>query len=605
MLEFVIDSDNVVQADEGITPREILTKVPDGGSDAIIAASINGRLIDIGQPLDEGGDLSFITIDSAEGIDILRHSTSHVMAYAVKELYGDVKIAIGPSIENGFYYDFMVTRPFTPEDLQRIEDRMREITRSDFPFERIEITREEAVELFRKEGEDFKVEILDDLEGEDSVSLYRCGQFTDLCRGPHLPSTGTVEFYKLLSTGGAYWRGDERNPMLQRIYGTAFPTDLGLSDYLERLEEAAKRDHRKLGPALDLFSIQEEGGSGLVYWHPQGALVRHIIETFWKDEHLRRGYDLVSSPHIARMNLWEKSGHLDFYSENMYNPIDVDGVNYILKPMNCPFHILIYKSAMKSYRELPIRWAELGTVYRYERSGVLHGLMRVRGFTQDDAHIFCRPDQLDREIELLIEFATDFLKTFGFEEYEVYLSTRPEKYVGSPDNWEKATTALENALKKTGLHFTIDPQEGVFYGPKIDIKIKDALGRTWQCTTIQVDFNEPERFEMSYVDTDSMAKQPIMIHRAIMGSLERFMGVLIEHYAGAFPTWLAPVQVAVLPITSDNVPYAESVAEAMREAGVRVKVDSRAEKVGYKIREAEVKKIPYMAIVREKRRGIR
>jgi threonyl-tRNA synthetase len=522
------------------------------------------------------------------------------MAYAVRELYDDVKIAIGPSIENGFYYDFMVEMPFTPEDLERIEHKMAEIVKSDFAFERLEVSREEALDVFKKEGENFKVEIIEEIEAEETVTLYRCGQFIDLCRGPHVPSTGYVRHFKLLSTGGAYWRGDERNQMLQRIYGTAFSSSEGLADYLHRLEEAAKRDHRKLGTSLDLFSIQEEGGSGLVYWHPQGALVRHIVETFWKDEHLRRGYDLVSSPHIARMNLWERSGHLDFYSENMYNPLDVDGVNYILKPMNCPFHILIYKSTMRSYRELPIRWAELGTVYRYERSGVLHGLMRVRGFTQDDAHIFCRPDQLDEEIGLLIELATDFLKTFGFEEYEIYLSTRPDKYVGTPENWEKSTTALEESLKSSGLPYTIDPQEGVFYGPKIDIKIKDAIGRTWQCTTIQVDFNEPERFEISYVDTDGQPKQPIMIHRAIMGSLERFMGVLIEHYAGAFPTWLAPVQVTILPITSDNVDYAERLAEKMRGSGVRVSVDPRSEKVGYKIREAEVKKVPYMMIIGKK-----
>ncbi|MFQ6104767.1 MAG: threonine--tRNA ligase [Candidatus Glassbacteria bacterium] len=603
MIEIVLSQDKVIQIDESTTPSEILSSLRGQDTSGIVAALFDNQVIDLSRPIKSSGELKFVSIDEAGGIDILRHSASHVMAYAVKELYENVKIAIGPSIENGFYYDFLLERPFTPDDLAKIEDKMKEIVKSDYPFERLEVPLGEALEIFRGEGEDFKVEILSEIDQVKIVTLYRCGRFTDLCRGPHVPTTGYIKHFKLLSTGGAYWRGDERNPMLQRIYGTAFPTGEALSDHLRKLEEAAKRDHRKLGPSLDLFSIQEEGGSGLVYWHPKGALIRHVIETYWKEEHLRRGYDLVSSPHIARMNLWERSGHLDFYAENMYKPIDVDGVDYILKPMNCPFHILIYKSTMRSYRELPIRWAELGTVYRYERSGVLHGLMRVRGFTQDDAHIFCRPEQLDGEIRLLIDFATDFLRNFGFEAYEIYLSTRPQKYVGSLENWDKATSSLEDSLKKTGLPYTIDPQEGVFYGPKIDIKIKDAIGRTWQCTTIQVDFNEPERFDIRYVGKDGQPKQPIMIHRAIMGSLERFMGVLIEHYAGAFPTWLAPVQATVLPITDENNAYAERIMGRMREAGVRVSIDTRSEKIGYKIREAEVSKVPYMLIVGKKEEG--
>lgn len=600
MLEFRIDGGELVNSPEGATPRDILAGEKGKLPEEVVAARLDGVLIDLSRPLWQGGDLNPVTLGEAEGIDILRHSTSHVMAYAVRELFPDVKIAIGPSIENGFYYDFLVPTPFTPEDLERIEGKMREIAGRDYPFERLEMSHGKALELFRESGETFKVEILEDMEEKGTVSLYRCGEFTDLCRGPHVPSTGYARHFKLLTTGGAYWRGNERNPMLQRIYGTAFASAASLEDHLKKLEEAAKRDHRKLGPALDLYSFQEEGGPGLVYWHPQGGLVRHIIETFWKDEHLRRGYDLVSSPHIARRRLWERSGHLDFYAENMYRPIDVDGIDYILKPMNCPFHILIFQSQTRSYRDLPIRWAELGTVYRYERSGVLHGLMRVRGFTQDDAHVFCRPDQLDDEICRIIDLALFFLRTFGFAQYEVFLSTRPEKYVGTVENWEKATAALETSLKKTGLSYTVDPEEGVFYGPKIDIKIKDALGRTWQCTTIQVDFNEPERFGTSYVDSDGREKRPIMIHRAIMGSLERFMGVLIEHYAGAFPPWLAPVQAILLPITSEIVPYAAGVADRLAQAGVRATVDERPEKVNYKIREAQVRKIPYMAVVGKK-----
>jgi threonyl-tRNA synthetase len=432
---------------------------------------------------------------------------------------------------------------------------------------------------------------------DENISFYTHGNFTDMCRGPHLPSTGPIKAVKLLSVAGAYWRGDERNKMLQRIYGVSFPDRKMLDEHLQKIEEAKKRDHRFLGRDLDLFSIVDEVGSGLVLWHPRGALIRHIIETFWKEEHLRNGYDIVYSPHIAKLDLWNTSGHTDFYAENMYSPMPIENVQYEIKPMNCPFHILIYKSKTRSYRDLPIRWAELGTVYRYERSGVLHGLMRVRGFTQDDAHIFCRVDQLVAEIMRILDFNLFFLRTFGFKEFDIYLSTRPEKYVGTIEGWDMATEALRNALEKSQVNYEVDPGEGVFYGPKIDIKIKDQLGRSWQCTTIQVDFNLPERFKLEYSAEDGTRKQPIMVHRALLGSLERFFGILIEHYAGNFPVWLAPEQIRVLPVTDDAAPYAENVLAAFKGAGLRAQIDTSSEKIGKKIRGAESMKVPYMAVV--------
>lgn len=534
-----------------------------------------------------------------EGIEIYRHSASHIMAEAVKGLFPDARLAIGPAIEEGFYYDFDVNRPFTPEDLEKIEKRMQEIIKRDSPFVREEITKEDAIKLFQKLGEDYKIELINELNDE-TISIYRQGDFVDLCRGPHIPSTGRIKAFKLLSTAGAYWRGSEKNKMLQRIYGASFPAKGELDAYLKKLEEIKKRDHRRLGKELDLFSINDDAGSGLILWHPKGAAIRKTIEDFWRDEHYKNGYELVFTPHIARLDLWRTSGHWDFYRENMYSPMIIEDVEYELKPMNCPFHIMIYKSHIRSYRDLPMKFAELGTVYRYERSGVLHGLLRVRGFTQDDAHIFCRPDQLEDEILKILDFTLFMLRTFGFTEYDIYLSTRPEKYVGALENWEKATDALRLALEKRGLKYEVDPGEGVFYGPKIDLKIKDVLGRAWQCTTIQVDFNLPERFEVAYVGEDNKPHQTIMIHRALMGSLERFFGVLIEHYAGAFPAWLSPVQAVVMTITDAQTEYAKGIVELLKKEGIRVQGDFRSEKIGFKIRESQLMKAPYMLIIGDK-----
>ncbi|MCE5314933.1 MAG: threonine--tRNA ligase [Armatimonadota bacterium] len=528
-------------------------------------------------------------------LSTLRHSASHVMAHAVKNLFPDAKIAIGPSIEDGFYYDFDVKTPFTPEDIERISGEMAKIIKGKTEFIRKEVSRDEALKLFADEP--YKTELINELPEGETISVYEENGFLDLCRGPHIANTGEVKAYRLLSAAGAYWRGDEKNQMLQRIYGTAFETQEELDAHMLRLEEAEKRDHRKLGRELDLFSIQEEAGPGLVFWHPKGALVRKLIEDYWRSEHYANGYELVMTPHIARQELWKVSGHLDFYSENMYQPMEVEGQPYLVKPMNCPFHMLIYKSKVRSYRELPIRWAELGTVYRYERSGVLHGLMRVRGFTQDDAHIICTREQLDSETKRVMEFVLMILKRFGFSEYEVYVSTRPEHSVGEDDVWEQATDSLKAALDSIGLGYKIDEGGGAFYGPKIDVKIKDAIGRVWQCSTIQVDFNEPERFDITYVGQDNQQHRPIMIHRALFGSLERFMGVLIEHYAGAFPLWLAPVQAMVIPIADRHVEYAQTVVDKLKAEGFRAEVDDRNEKTGYKIREAQMQKIPYMLVV--------
>ena len=528
-------------------------------------------------------------------LETIRHSAAHVMAHAVKNLFPDAKIAIGPAIEEGFYYDFDVKEPFTPEDLDKIRAEMINVIKTKSKFVRKEISRDEALKLFADEP--YKIELIQDLPEDEVISIYEDGDFIDLCRGPHINSTGEIKAFKLLKTSGSYWRGDEHKARLQRIYGTAFASKQELEDHLIVLEEAEKRDHRKLGRDLDLFSLQEEAGPGLVFWHPKGALVRTLIEDYWRSEHFANGYELVITPHIARQDLWRTSGHLDFFTENMYQPMLVDEVPYLIKPMNCPFHLLIYKSRVRSYRELPIRWAELGTVYRYERSGVLHGLMRVRGFTQDDAHIICSREQLDAETKRVLEFVLKMLRRFGFSDYEIYLSTKPEHSVGEDDVWEQATEALRAALDAQGLSYKVDEGGGAFYGPKIDVKIKDAIGRVWQCSTIQVDFNEPERFDLTYVGQDNAHHRPIMIHRALLGSLERFMGVLIEHYAGAFPLWLAPVQAIVIPIADRHVAYAEKVAADMRAEGFRMQVDDRNEKTGFKIREAQIHKIPYMLVV--------
>jgi threonyl-tRNA synthetase len=568
-----------------------------------VAAKVNGEPRDIfstitGQ-LDASAVIEPVTLDSAEGKEIYRHSASHIMAHAVKDLFPEVKLAIGPAIEDGFYYDFDRETPFSAEDLEKIEKRMQEIIKKSSPFIRKAMSKADAAMFFKEKGEDYKTELINDIADEE-VTLYDEDGFVDLCRGPHLARTGKVKAFKLLSVAGAYWRGDEKNKMLQRIYGTACATKDELKAYLEFLEEIKKRDHRKLGRELDLFSMNDEIGSGLILWHPNGALIRKTIEDFWRNEHLKADYKLLFTPHIARLNLWKTSGHLDYYSENMYSPMDIEGVAYELKPMNCPFHISIFKSDLRSYRDLPIRYAELGTVYRYERSGVLHGLLRVRGFTQDDAHIFCRKDQLEEEMHNILDFTIFVLKTFGFDAYDIYLSTRPEKYVGTLESWERATEALRFALEKKGLTYKTDPGGGAFYGPKIDIKIKDALNRYWQCSTIQVDFNNPERFDISYRGSDGKEHRPIMIHRALMGSLERFFGILIENYGGDFPLWLAPVQTKVLTIAERHDDYAKEICRQFKAAEIRAETDVRNEKIGYKIREASLRKIPYLVIIGDK-----
>lgn len=532
-------------------------------------------------------------------LDILRHSTSHIMAMAVKELYPETKLAIGPSIEEGFYYDFDIPQTIKEEDLPAIEEKMKEIIKKDIPFERIEIGKDEAMKQMIKAGEKYKVELLNEIN-DQKVSFYKNGEFVDLCRGPHIKSTGELKAFKLLKLAGAYWRGSEKNAMLQRIYGTAFETQKELDEYINRLEEAQKRDHRKLGKDLDLFNIyHDEAGAGLVFYHPKGAVLREVIEDFLKKEHKKRGYQQVIIPHIAKINLWNTSGHTGHYRENMYF-MEIDEQEYVLKPMNCPGHILIYKRKINSYRDLPVRFFELGTVYRHERSGVLHGLLRVRGFTQDDAHIFCRPDQLNDEIKKVIDFAFDMLHKFGFNEFEVHLSTRPESYVGSEENWKHATEALEQALKEKNVKYGIDPGAGVFYGPKIDIKLKDAIGRLWQGPTIQVDFNLPERFDLHYIGEDGAQHRPVMIHRVVLGSMERFIGALTEHYAGAFPLWLAPVQVVVLPIADRHIEYSKEIKEELEKREIRIELDDRREKIGLKIREAQLQKIPYMLVIGDK-----
>ena len=563
----------------------------------VLAVKVNGVARDLSFVLTADASLEPVTFDSPDGRDVYRHTSTHIMAQAVKELFPSVQLTIGPAIDEGFYYDFAFDRPFTPEDLEKIEARALEIIKRNLPIARIEMPRAEAVRLSKDRGEAYKAEIIETMIQDPVISLYKQGDFIDVCEGPHLPSTGYVGAFKLLSSAGAYWRGDERNPMLQRIYGTSFPSKEALKAHLDKLEEIKRRDHRKLGKELDLISVQDEIGPGLVLWHPKGALVRLLIENFWREQHLKAGYELVYSPHVARLDLWKTSGHVDYYRDNMFATMKVENSEYQLKPMNCPFHIMIYKSHLRSYRDLPIRYGELGTVYRYERTGVLHGLLRVRGFTQDDAHLFCRPEQIESEVSRVLDFTFFILRTFGFTEFEVYVSTKPEKAVGSAENWAQATSALEAALKSRGVAYEIDPGEGVFYGPKIDIKIKDVLGRSWQCSTVQVDFNNPERFDLAYTGEDGKAHRPIMIHRALMGSIERFFGILVEHYAGAFPTWLAPVQAIVLSITEKQQAYAETVASQLRAAGFRADADLRNEKIGFKIREAEKAKIPYMLVV--------
>jgi len=588
------------QVPAGCTVRDVLTPQSGRLDGRILAAKVNDEPVDLFYALAQDATVEPLTFESAEGRDVYRHSSTHIMAQAVKEVFPTAQLTIGPALDDGFYYDFAFDRPFTPEDLEKIEARAIEITKRGLAVSRSELSKDEAIKFFQDRGEAYKVELIKSFEDGSPISLYRQGEFVDLCRGPHLPTTGYVGAFKLLSTGGAYWRGDERNPMLQRVYGTSFPTKKELDAHLAKLEEIKRRDHRKLGKELDLITIQDEIGPGLVLWHPKGSLIRLLIENFWREQHIKDGYDLVYSPHVARLDLWKTSGHVDYYRENMFASMKLEGSEYQLKPMNCPFHIMIYKSHLRSYRDLPIRYGELGTVYRYERTGVLHGLLRVRGFTQDDAHLFCRPDQIEAEVSRVLDFTFFVLGTFGFTEFEIYLSTRPEKSVGSDENWTVATNALEAALKSRNVAYQVDPGEGVFYGPKIDIKIKDVLGRSWQCSTVQVDFNNPERFKLAYTGEDGKHHQPIMIHRALMGSIERFFGILIEHYAGAFPTWLAPVQAVVLTITDHQQEFAAKIVSTLKGHGYRVEADLRNEKIGFKIREAEKNKIPYMLVVGDK-----
>src|SRR6202050_3013729 len=585
----------------GTTAAQIAGQIgPRLAKDALVAR-VDGELVDLSKPLDRSVKLSILTAKDPDAVQVFRHSAAHLLAAAVLELYPDVKLGIGPPIENGFFYEFVREQPFTPEDLEKIEVKMRELAAKDIPNERKWIPKPEALELYRKSNQEFKCELVEEKADEPMVSFYTTGKFIDFCRGPHIPSTGRIKAFKLMNVAGAYWKGDENNTQMQRIYGACFIEHKDLDEYLHKLEEAKRRDHRKLGTELDLFSIQDEAGPGLIFWHPKGAAIRRVMEDWLKNELVRHGYEMVYTPHIMRLDLWKTSGHANFYRENMFGPVEVEKAEYQLKPMNCPGHVLIFKSHLRTYRELPVRYAELGTVYRYERSGVLHGLMRVRGFTQDDAHIFCMPEQIEKEIQDCIEFAWEMLRVFGFTSYEVAISggdpSRPQDYAGTPEDWEKAEAALVNTLKRMNVPYKYIPGEAAFYGPKIDVKLVDAIGRPWQLTTVQFDFNLPRRFKLEYVGEDGARHQPLMVHRALFGSIERFFGVLIEHYAGAFPAWLAPVQATVLPVSGKFIEYAETVAAKLKEADLRVHLDARNEKLQAKIRDAQIEKIPYMLII--------
>jgi threonyl-tRNA synthetase len=581
----------------GATVLDLAASIGAGLAKAAIAGKVNDELVDVYAQLPDGANVSIITEKSPEALEIIRHSTSHLMAQAVKQLFPQAKVTIGPAIETGFYYDFDVDHPFTPEDLEKIEKRMQDLAKAGEPIRRDVLSSADAIAKFRAMGEDYKVELIEDL-GVDTVSIYTQGDFADLCRGPHLPTTAFCRAFKLTSIAGAYWRGDEKRKMLQRVYGTAFADKKELDAYIERIEEAKRRDHRKLGRELDLFSFNDEVGAGFAIWHPKGALLRTVLEDFERKEHLKRGYDIVVGPQILKSELWQRSGHYENYRENMYFT-EVDEQGFGIKPMNCLSHMMIYKSQLRSYRDLPLRFFELGTVHRHERAGVLHGLLRVRCFTQDDAHILCTPEQLDSEIKGVISFVSEVMGKFGFQ-FDMELSTRPEKSIGSDEDWGRATNALLGALKDTGREFEINEGDGAFYGPKIDIKLRDCLDRKWQCATIQCDFTLPERFDLTYVDSDGEKKRPVMVHRVILGSIERFIGVLIEHFAGSFPVWLSPVQAVLLTVTDAQVPYAERLFEQLRGAGIRIQKDFRNEKLGFKIREAQLQKVPYMLVIGDK-----
>ncbi len=597
LISITLPDNSSRELQEGATVYDLAASIGTGLAKAALAGKINGLLVDLSSILTDGDRVEIVTEKSPDALEIIRHSAAHLMAQAVKELFPQAKVTIGPAIETGFYYDFDMEKPFTPDDLERIEAKMLQLAAADQKIERHEYASADAIAMFEAMGEPYKSELITDL-GVDHVSVYSQGTFSDLCRGPHFPSTARIKAFKLLSIAGAYWRGSEKNRMLQRIYGTAFVDKKELEAYLNRLEEAKRRDHRKIGRELDLFSFSDEVGAGFPIWHPKGAILRTVLEDFERKEHLKRDYDIVVGPQILKSELWQRSGHYENYRENMYFT-EVDEQSYGIKPMNCLSHMMIYKSQLRSYRDLPLRFFELGTVHRHERAGVLHGLMRVRCFTQDDAHILCTPEQLDAEIKGVISFVNDVMAIFGFE-YEMELSTRPEKSIGSDSDWEQATEALLSALKDSGRPYEINEGDGAFYGPKIDIKLRDCLDRRWQCATIQCDFTLPERFDLTYVASDGERKRPIMVHRVILGSIERFIGVLIEHFAGSFPLWISPVQAIIVTVTDSQVPYAQDVYRKLRNAGIRVERDVRNEKLSFKIREAQLLKIPYMLVIGDK-----
>ncbi len=596
---------SVKEVPQGTTALEIARSISPRLADAALVAKANGDLIDLARPLDKDTDLRLLKDNDPEALGVYRHSSAHLLAAAVLELFPETKLGHGPATESGFFYDFYRPTPFTPEDLEKIEKKMQELVQQNIPYAREFLPRERGLQEFKSEGDFMKCHFIEQFtKPDEKISIYRTGKFTDFCRGPHVPSTGKIKAFKLLNIAGAYWLGDEKNPQLQRIYGTSFFSKKDLDEYLKNIEEAKKRDHRVLGKQLDLFSIQELAGPGLIFWHPKGGIIRKEMEDWMRSEYIKRGYSLVYTPHVARRQLWQVSGHDGYYAENMFDVMELDDAEYRLKPMNCPFHILIYKDGMKSYRDLPVRLGELGTVYRYERSGVMHGLLRVRGFTQDDAHIFCTREQIESEVEACLDFAFDVLKDFGFDKYQTELSTwNPDdraNFVGSEEQWNMATQSLENVLKRRKIAYKTIPGEAAFYGPKIDIKLVDAIGRLWQLSTVQFDFNLPQRFELEYVAEDGSRKQPLMVHRALYGSIERFFGVLIEHYAGAFPVWLAPVQAVLIPIAERHAAYANKVADQLKAAGVRVHVDARNEKMNAKIREHAMQKVPFLLIVGDK-----
>jgi threonyl-tRNA synthetase len=593
------------EVSKGATALDVAKSISPRLADAALAAKTNGDLIDLARPLDHDTDLKILTERDPEALEVYRHSSAHLLAAAVLELFPETKLGHGPATENGFFYDFYRETPFTPEDLQKIEKKMQELVQQNIPYAREFLPRKEGLEKFKGEGDFMKCHFIEQFtKPDENISIYKTGKFQDFCRGPHIPSTGKIKAFKLLNIAGAYWLGDEKNPQLQRIYGTSFFSKKELDDYLNKIEESKKRDHRVLGKQLDLFSIQELAGPGLIFWHPKGGIIRKEMEDWMREQYVKRGYALVYTPHVMRKQLWQTSGHEGYYAQNMFDAMELDDAEYRLKPMNCPGHILIYRDSLRSYRDLPVRLGELGTVYRYERSGVMHGLLRVRGFTQDDAHIFCTPEQIEKEIADCVEFARDVLRDFGFDKFETELSTWDPKdrknFVGSEEQWTRATDSLEKVLKELKIEYKVIPGEAAFYGPKIDIKLVDAIGRLWQLSTVQFDFNLPQRFELEYVAEDGTRKQPVMVHRALYGSVERFFGVLIEHYAGAFPVWLSPVQAVMIPIAERHAAYAEKVAAQLKAAGVRVEVDARNEKMNAKIREHALQKVPFLLVVGDK-----